>query len=529
MTFANKVVRTTAGADLDGLHDPGRLHIGRGIMSETNDDRQAIEISVVIPALNEEKLLPFCLDSLKRQTFSGAFEVIVVDNNSDDRTAAVAHDMGARIVVEPHRGITWARQKGLQAARGEIIACVDADSKVEPDWLERIWSSLDQDQGSVAVSGMVRFEKGRSWRGDLHRWSTSLTLFGDRALRLIFAKQGTLWGANFAVRRSALLKAGGFNREIRFYGEDTELSLRLRRQGRIAFDKNNQVDSSPRRFEKGGVLKTTWLIASAFIRLVVTDGRSAGREPPPKWYHRAVPASVFVLFVFLSILSGGVYLAFSPSSMIYGMVYNGAKGCRDKVIALTFDDGPNEPTTSQVLKILDDHGVKATFFVIGENAATYPDSIKKIVRDGHIIGNHTYTHSYRLPFQGFRQVRASIIRTEDTIFHLTGLRTELFRPPHGLRTPWFIRDIKRLNYTVVTWSDMTNDYAANATTGEIVSRIVHKARPGSIIDLHDGKDEFHGIDRGNMVRALPTIIERLKDEGYRFVTLPELLHTAPYK
>jgi peptidoglycan/xylan/chitin deacetylase (PgdA/CDA1 family) len=105
----------------------------------------------------------------------------------------------------------------------------------------------------------------------------------------------------------------------------------------------------------------------------------------------------------------------------------------------------------------------------------------------------------------------------------------LFRPPHGLRTPWFIRDIKRLNYTVVTWSDMTNDYAAMTTTGEIVSRIVRKARPGCIIDLHDGKDEFHGIDRSNIIQALPTIIERLQDEGYRFVTLPELLHTAPYK
>jgi peptidoglycan/xylan/chitin deacetylase (PgdA/CDA1 family) len=498
-------------------------------MSEMRDDRRAIKISVVVPALNEEELLPLCLDSLKRQTFGGGLEVIVVDNNSDDRTAGVAREMGARVVFEPHRGITWARQKGLQAARGEIIACVDADSRVEPDWLERIWNSLARDPGSVAVSGMVRFEKGRSWRGNLHRWSTSLTLFGDRALRLIFAKQGTLWGANFAVRRSALLKAGGFNREIRFYGEDTELSLRLRRLGRIAFDKKSVVDSSPRRFEKGRVLQTTWLIASTFIRLVVTDGGSTGREILPKWRPRTVPAAVCVLFVFLSVLSGGIYLAFSPSSMIYGMVYDGAKGCREKIIALSFDDGPNEPSTSRVLKILADHGVKATFFVIGENAETYPDTVKKIVRDGHIIGNHTYTHSYRLPFQGFRRVRESIVRTEDIIFHLTGHRTELFRPPHGLRTPWFIRDVKRLNYKVITWSDMTNDYAAKASSEEIVRKIIHDARPGSVIDLHDGKDEFHGIDRSNMVRALPIIIERLKDKGYRFVTLPELLHTAPYR
>lgn len=498
-------------------------------MDGTRDIGGSIKISVIIPARNEEELLPLCLDSLRRQTFSQPYEVIVVDNNSDDQTATVARDMGARVVFEPHLGITWARQKGLEAARGEIIACVDADSQVGLDWLERIWRVFERDRRVVAVSGMVRFDKGKSWRGNLHRWSTGMTLFGDRALRLIFAKQGTLWGANFAVRKSALIKAGGFNKNVSFHGEDTELSLRLRKLGRIIFDKHNVVDSSPRRFDRGGVLKTTWKIASSFIRFVVTDGRLPDQRSRPKSRSRKLHAVLASTIILLSVLTGASYLAFSPSSQLYGKIYAGAPNCREKVVALSFDDGPNEPTTSRVLKILDDYGIKATFFVIGENAETYPETIKKIVREGHIIGNHTYSHSYRLPFEGFRRVRENIIRTEDIIFNLTSLRTDLFRPPHGLRTPWFIKDAERLDYKVITWSDMTNDYSTKISPEEIVRAILRKARPGGIIDLHDGKDEFHGIDRGNMVRALPVIIESLRSEGYRFVTLPELLHVAAYK
>ena len=155
--------------------------------------------------------------------------------------------------------------------------------------------------------------------------------------------------------------------------------------------------------------------------------------------------------------------------------------------------------------------------------------MKNIVRAGHVIGNHTYRHTYRLPFEGFVAIRKEIDLTEETIFRLTGLRTDLFRPPHGLRTPWFIKDVKELNYKVITWTDMTNDYDGRTTPAEIVSRIVAKARPGGIIDLHDGKDTHHGVDRSNTVKALPEILARLKSQGYKFVTVSDLLHIAPYK
>jgi len=238
---------------------------------------------------------------------------------------------------------------------------------------------------------------------------------------------------------------------------------------------------------------------------------------------------VVIMLIILGLASGAAYLGVTPSSQLYGKVYTSAPRSGEKVIALTFDDGPNEPYTSRVLEILDESEVKAAFFLIGENAEFYPETVKNIVRAGHVIGNHTYHHTYLLPFEGFPAIQKEIDRTEETLFRLTGLRTDLFRPPHGLRTPWFIADVKKLNYKVITWTDMTNDYDGNTLPGEIVRRIVAKARPGGIIDLHDGRDTQHGVDRSNMVDALPIIIGRLKSEGYKFVTLPDLLRVAPYK
>jgi glycosyltransferase involved in cell wall biosynthesis len=103
---------------------------------------ELIKISVIIPALNEEKFLPTCLQSLNKQDFDLPYEIIVVDNNNSDRTAAVASELGALVVSEPRRGITWARQKGVEVARGEIIAYVDANTYVGADWLSQIYNKL---------------------------------------------------------------------------------------------------------------------------------------------------------------------------------------------------------------------------------------------------------------------------------------------------------------------------------------------------------------------------------------------------
>lgn len=489
----------------------------------------AVMISVIIPAFNEETFIPLCLDSLKRQSFSGTFEIIVVDNASTDRTADVARNAGVRVVSEPHQGITWARQKGLEAARGGIIAFVDADSRVGPRWLERIWNDLTADPDAVAVGGQVFYDKGKGFVGNFPHWFAPLVMRAESLLCRILRKPTGFWGANFAVRRSALVAAGGFNRTVDFHGEDAELAVRLGKLGRIRFDAANVVRTSPRRYEGRGALRKIWVQLSASARFLAAGGRRESGENARALRPRRVPALGLAWCAFVGLSAVAVYLAVAPSAQIYGAVF--ARGAQryEKVVALSFDDGPNEPYTSEILAILKENGIKATFFVIGANAAAYPETVARIARDGHILANHTYTHTYFLPLEGFGPIRREVDRTEEIIYGLTGLRTGLFRPPHGLRTPWYISDLKTLNYRVVTWTTMTDDYSPRTTPEEIVKRIVARARPGDIIDLHDGRDTVHGVDRSNTVTALPAIIRSLKKEGYAFETVPELLHVPAYK
>ncbi len=486
-------------------------------------------ISVIIPAYNEEMLLPRCLESLKRQSFRGAYEILVVDNNSRDRTSDVAREAGAEVVFEPHPGITWARQKGLETARGEIVACTDADSTVGPRWLETIWDAFARDPAAVAVGGQVSYARGRGFGGNLPYWFGPLVLSSERLLCRIVGRPGGFWGANFAARRSALIRAGGFNRTIDFHGEDAELAARLRPLGRILFDAGNVVRTSPRRYEGRGALRTVWRQLSASARFIVAPGRGGSGRAGRAVRSRRVPFAGLALGAVLGLAALAVYFAVDPSSQIYGAVIARGAQRQEKVVALSFDDGPDEPYTSEILAILEQNGIKATFFLIGANAEAFPETVAKIARAGHVLANHTYRHTYFLPFRSSGPVRAEVDRTENVIFGLTGRRTCLFRPPHGLRTPWYIHDVKELHYRVVTWTDMTDDYRPGTEPGDIVRRIVAKAVPGGIIDLHDGRDTVHGVDRSNMVKALPAIIARLKEKGYSFETVPELLHVSSYK
>lgn len=493
------------------------------------DSAKSIEISVVIPAFNEEKYLPACLQSLNNQDFNLPFEVIVVDNGSSDRTAAVASEFGAIVISEPHRGITWARQRGLEVAKGEIIACVDADTFVAPNWLSQIYSSLHYDEEVVGVTGRIFYTRGTTWKGNLPAIFWGPMFLSDVAFRFLFRKPGALWGGNFAVRKRALLEVGGFNKDIEFYGEDMELSLRLAKMGKIRYNFKQIAHTSPRRYEHQPPLRTLWPYLAAFLHMVALNqiadkGNGLRGVTKRSLVRRSLYAGVLVLAMAVLIAP-----TFYPTSQFYGKVFSAGLDRHAKEIALTFDDGPDEPYTSEVLKILDDYHIKATFFIIGENAEFYPASVKEIVSHGNIVANHSYSHSYRLPLESKTAIQKDLGKTEDIIFSLTGLRTRLFRPPHGLRTPWFLKDIDDMQYSVVTWNDMTDDYDLDQSPQKISDKVIKEAKPGGIIVLHDGKELKHGVNRSNTVFALPIIIDELKKEGYTFVTLPDLLKVSPYK
>ncbi|GET40012.1 polysaccharide deacetylase family protein [Microseira wollei] len=192
---------------------------------------------------------------------------------------------------------------------------------------------------------------------------------------------------------------------------------------------------------------------------------------------------------------------------------------KEKVVTLTIDDGPQVPETPQFLDILKSHNVKATFFVVGKAVEAHPEIFQRIVAEGHAIGNHTWHHRYRRMSRA--TARSEIERTAEIIHKTTGVKTEFFRPPGGFLNNGLAAYAKSQKQAVVMWSVTTADTDPRAKPEAFVNNVLKSTKPGSIILMHDG-----GGDRSRSVKALPGIISGLKQKGYRFVTLPELLEMS---
>lgn len=243
----------------------------------------------------------------------------------------------------------------------------------------------------------------------------------------------------------------------------------------------------------------------------------------------------FVGIAAVALLAGAAYLGYetveSPANQLFGStVVRGSAAQR--VVALTFDDGPNPPYTDRILDVLKDAHASATFFVVGQAAAAYPASLRRIVREGHALGNHSWDHAH-LNVLSRGAVEHELRRTSDAIFAATGIRPRFMRPPFGARSFTVIDEAKREGYTVVMWSDALSQDWERLDDSVIADRVVERVRPGSIVVLHDGNRgrvcalaaPAH-CDRSQAARATRTIIARLRAEGYRLVTIPQLLADA---
>jgi peptidoglycan/xylan/chitin deacetylase (PgdA/CDA1 family) len=220
----------------------------------------------------------------------------------------------------------------------------------------------------------------------------------------------------------------------------------------------------------------------------------------------------------------------SPTSQILGKtVVSGPSN--ERVVALTYDDGPNPPYTNEILDVLDEEQVHATFFVVGRAAAEYPDILRREMHDGDAIGNHTWDHRHLIVMDG-SHVRESLKKTDAAIYAATGVHTKIMRPPFGSRD-WLVLDqARRMGYTPVMWSvPLAKDWE-NPDPAVIAGRILPRVSDGSIIVLHDGNRGLicartklppRTCDRGNDIEATRLIVRELKRQGYRFVTVPELL------
>lgn len=187
----------------------------------------------------------------------------------------------------------------------------------------------------------------------------------------------------------------------------------------------------------------------------------------------------------------------------------------NKYVALTFDDGPWKNTTDQILAILKKNNIRATFFIIGQHLQNHPEVGKRVAAAGHVIGNHTwhhYTHN-----MGLTVAEEEINRTADLIYELTGLKTTLFRPPGGVLTNGLVDIANEKQNVTVMWSTDSSDWL-HKTAPKVTENVMNRLVNGGIILLHDG-----GGKRDHVVTALPDIISNLQKQGYKFVTVPELL------
>ena len=195
-----------------------------------------------------------------------------------------------------------------------------------------------------------------------------------------------------------------------------------------------------------------------------------------------------------------------------------------KVVALTFDDGPSKLYTEQVLKILSDNNVKATFFVIGGSVKRYPEIFKKVFAAGHVIGNHSYTHPN---FSKLNQnaIEKELSKTNSIIYANAHVYPIFFRPPFGATSALSRSVVENLGYKSVTWDYLVNDYDVSKTSPDIIANsIIKHASPGAVMVMHDG-----GGNRSKTVAALPKIISELKKQGYQFVTVAEIFGIEPYR
>ena len=231
---------------------------------------------------------------------------------------------------------------------------------------------------------------------------------------------------------------------------------------------------------------------------------------------------ISLIIAILGIFVGTTYLlnAVLPNNTFYGPVISHSSP-EQKIIALTFDDGPYEPYTSKILDILKEENIKATFFILGYNAEKYPETVKRIVAEGHQIGNHTYSHKDLL-----KMTRSEIIEELDTtnkiLFKITGQNIYIMRPPFGAKDANVVKTAQERGLNVVNWSVDGKDWlnrGADITSKEILN----KTKNGDIILMHDG-DEIKSEDsREQSVLVIKIIITDLKAQGYEFTTIDKLI------
>ena len=223
---------------------------------------------------------------------------------------------------------------------------------------------------------------------------------------------------------------------------------------------------------------------------------------------------MLLLFLLLFVLSALFYASYSIEAGVYMKSF-----CRNKkagrVVSLTFDDGVDPIQTERVLKVLRTHNVKGLFFIIGYKAEQYPELVRRIVEEGHLVGNHSYSHSWLFPLKSTKSVVEELERTNAIICSACSLdKVEYFRPPFGVTNPNIAKAVKSLNLTSIGWSIRSFDTNMKVSRERIKERVLSKLKNGAVILLHDVL-----IDSDVL---LEQIICGIKEQNYRIESLKVL-------
>lgn len=283
---------------------------------------------------------------------------------------------------------------------------------------------------------------------------------------------------------------------------------------------------------------------------MLSDGRaSPDPTPDPSLMGRSSAFGSLIFFVAVAFAAFGAGMAFGgaihpafagialvpvliavfvgvrfPETGIFARaVHRGLSGRAE--LALTFDDGPDPRWTPAILDLLDAHGQQATFFLIGERAARYPELVREIDRRGHEIGNHTWSHSYRTPLKSPAWIVDELNRTRELIEPLTGKRLSWFRPPVGLISPRVTVAAERAGVEMVCWSGTARDGTDRVTTEGSVQRLETALEPGAILVLHDTR--INVASTPSAFGILSRLLPQMESRGLRSVTLSALFARRP--
>lgn len=189
------------------------------------------------------------------------------------------------------------------------------------------------------------------------------------------------------------------------------------------------------------------------------------------------------------------------------------------MIALTFDDGPHGSYTNQILNVLSEYGINATFFVIGENCERHPEIVERIKQEGHEIGNHTFYHN-RPWTLSCEVLTDELSRTASAVYNACGEMPSVFRPPEGVANGTVVSAAAKMNYNVILWTVDTRDWDRKTTADDVYNNILQNVRSGSIILCHDGVSRPDSVT----IEAISKVIPELLARGYKFVTVSELIN-----